>query len=80
MSKIKKTILHVEVDEQDFHIQYTGSIQRQDDATAFKHDERLIRMLLAHDDIFDLFWRVTSPVMRFKRRKVRKEVKGGANQ
>ena len=74
MSKIKKTILHVEVDEHDFHIQYTGSIQRKDDQTAFKHDERLIRMLLANDDIFDLFWRVTSPVMRYKRRKERKEV------
>ena len=71
----KKTFLHVEVTNKEYHIQYSGSFKMSDDKKVYMHDERLMSMLMANDDILDFWYRIVMPVVRFKRREARRQLK-----
>ena len=75
MPKIKKTILHIEVDDKEFDIKYSGSYEIPETKLQMKHDERLIRMLVADEKVFNFFYRIVAPVIRFKKREAKKAAK-----
>ena len=76
----QKTILHIEVNNKDFEIQYNGSIAEmptsKDD---LKHDERLMRMLVSNKQAFDFFFRIVEPARRFYKREDKKKLKAKKN-
>ena len=75
MAKLKKTILNIEVNDKEFHIQYNGSIMEPQTKEQRKHNERLMRMLVADEDVFNFFYNIIEPVVRFKKREARKAKK-----
>ena len=74
MSKLKKTILHIEVDDKQFEVQYNGSLSEPQTREQHKHNERLMRALLADDKLLTFFYNIIMPVVRCKRREARKKV------
>ena len=72
MSRIPKTILRIEVNDNEYNVRYNGQIKYDPDKTARKHDERLMRMLMADDDLLNFFYSIVTPVIRFKRREARR--------
>ena len=75
MSRLTKTILNIEVNDKEFHIQYNGSIMEPQTKEQRKHNERLMRMLVADEDVFNFFYNIIEPVVRFKKREARKAKK-----
>ena len=76
MARIPKTILHVEVTDTNFCVQYNGEIAELPlDKKLRKHDERLMNMLIASDELLSFFYRIVTPVVRFKRRQASKAAK-----
>ena len=75
MSRLKKTILNIEVNDKEFHIQYNGTIMEPQTKEQCKHNERLMRMLVADEDVFNFFYNIIEPVVRFKKREARKAKK-----
>ena len=76
MAKIKQTILILEVNDKEWHLQYTGSIgfPQLRDKTNLKHDERIIRALISDRRLFELFQRLIEPAKRYYRRKDKKHI------
>lgn len=79
MTNSKKTILYVEANNKVFNIKYTGAIDLPEDPQeqkkAFKHDERILLMLVSNKKAFDLFYRLVEPAIRYYRREARKAAK-----
>ena len=75
MAKLKKTILNIEVNDKEFHIEYNGTIMEPQTKEQRKHNERLMRMLVADEDVFNFFYNIIEPVVRFKKREARKAKK-----
>ena len=75
MSKSRKTTLILEVNANEWHVQYTGSIKPPTDKDKFKHDARIMMALNSSDELLDFFYRLIDPVIRYKRRKARKAAK-----
>lgn len=75
MSRIRKTILNIEVDDKEYNVQYTGKITEVRTKEELKHDTRLMDALIASDELLNFFYRIVMPVVRFKRREAKK--KGG---
>ena len=72
----RKTILHIEVTNKEYTIQYSGSIpQSPTSKEEFKHDERILRMLVSDRKVFDFFFRLVEPARRFYLREEKKERK-----
>ena len=72
----KKTILHIEVTNKDFNIQYSGLIIKEPtEKDDIKHDERLMRMLVSDQKVFDFFFRIVEPARRFYVREAKKKQK-----
>ena len=71
----RKTILSLEVNNKEWHLQYSGSVEPTDDKAAFKHDARIMDALMSDDKLLDLFYRLVTPVVRYKRREARREAR-----
>ena len=71
----RKTILHLEVDKNEYNCQYTGSFEFSEDKKVRKHDERIIDALLSDEQLFQFFYRIVEPVRRCKMREARKAAK-----
>lgn len=74
----RKTILHLEVDSKQFHVQYTGSFELSDVKAVRKHDERVMDALISDERLFRFFNRLVEPVQRYKRREAKKQAKAQA--
>ena len=71
-----KTILHIEVTNKDFNIQYSGLIIKEPtEKDDLKHDERLMRMLVSDKKVFDFFYRIVETARRFYVREAKKKQK-----
>ena len=66
MARIKKTSLTIEVTDSEYHV---NKEER-------KHNERLMRALLASDELLTFCYNIVMPVVRNKRREARKEERG----
>ena len=72
----RKTILHIEVTNSKFAIRYTGSlIEAPTSKEDFKHDERIMRMLVSNRKAFDFLFRLVEPARRFYIREAKKKRK-----
>ena len=72
----QKTILNIEVTNKDFNVRYSGSIAEPPTSKeAFKHDERLMTMLISNKKVFDFFFRIVEPARRYYQREARKKRK-----
>ena len=72
----RKTILHIEVINSNYSIQYSGSlIEAPTSKENFKHDERILRMLVSDRKAFDFFFRLVEPARRFYMREEKKKRK-----
>ena len=70
------TILNIKATNKDFNIQYTGSIAEPPTSKeAFKHDERIMSMLVSDRKVFDFFFRLVEPARRYYLREARKKRK-----
>ena len=68
----RKTILNIEATNKEYSIQYSGSlIEAPTSKEAFKHDERIIRMLVSDRKAFDFLFRLVEPARRFYVREAR---------
>lgn len=71
-----KTILHIEVNNNEFNIQYSGIVVKEPtEKDDIKHDERLMRMLVSDKKVFDFFFRIVEPARRFYVREAKKKQK-----
>ena len=69
-----KTILHIEVTNNDFNIQYSGILVKEPtEKDDIKHDERLMRMLASDKKVFNFFYRIFEPARRFYVREAKKK-------
>ena len=77
MPRMKKTVLHLEVNEKEWTLKSNLSLDYPQitDKIAFKHDERIMRALMSDDKLFRLFYRLVEPVLRCKRRDARRAAK-----
>ena len=72
----RKTILNIEVTNKEYSLQYSGSLIYQPTSKeAFKHDERILRMLVSDRKVFDFFFRLVEPAWRFYVREAKKKLK-----
>ena len=72
----RKTILHIEVINSKYSIQYSGSlIEAPTSKESLKHDERILQMLVADRKVFDFFFRLVEPARRFYVREAKKKRK-----
>jgi hypothetical protein len=72
----RKTILNSEVTNKEYSLQYSGSlIDQPTSKEAFKHDERILRMLVSDRKVFDFFFRLVEPARRFYVREAKKKLK-----
>ena len=75
MARLKKTILHFEVNDSEFNIKYNGSLTEPKTKEQRKHNERLMKALLADDVLLTFFYNIVNPVVRCKRREARRVAK-----
>ena len=73
MPRIKKTSLTIEVTDSEYHVKYTGTLIAAQTKEERKHNERLMRALLASDELLTFCYNIVMPVVRNKRREARKE-------
>ena len=73
MPRIKKTFFQMEVSDSEYHIRYNGTLREPVTNEERKHNERLMRALIANDDLLIFFYNIVMPVVRFKRREARKK-------
>ena len=72
----RKTILHIEVTNKEYSVQYSGSIaQSPTSKEILKHDERILQMLVSDRKVFDFFLRLVEPALRFYLREDKKKRK-----
>ena len=71
-----KTILQIEVNNNEFNIKYSGVIDKEPtEKDDLKHDQRLMRMLVSNKKVFNFFYRIVEPARRFYVREAKKEIK-----
>ena len=69
-----KTILHIEVTNNEFNIKYSGMVAKEPtEKDDIKHDERLMRMLVSDKKVFNFFYRIVEPARRFYVREAKKK-------
>ena len=73
MARLAKTILILEVDNKEFNLKYTGSIEFPEDKIGVKHDERIIQAMLEDERLYKLFFRLVDPVTRYKKREAKRK-------
>ena len=73
MARIKKTILLMEVNDKEYSVKYNGSLKEPETKEQRKHNERLMRALLASDELLTFFYNIVMPVVRCKRREAKKK-------
>ena len=70
----RKTILQIEVTNNDFNIKYSGVIDKEPtEKDDLKHDQRLMRMLASNKKVFNFFFRIVEPARRFYVREAKKK-------
>ena len=72
MSRLKKTIFQMEVTDSEFNVTYNGSLTMPKTPEERKHNERLMRALVASDELLNFLYNIVNPVVRFKRREAKK--------
>ena len=72
MARLKKTIFLLEVNDQEYHVQYNGTLSAPETREQWKHNERLMRALLADDRLLNFLYNIVTPVVRCKRRETKK--------
>lgn len=75
MARFPKTILHIEVNDKEYNVKYNGTIKEPQTKEQLKHNERIMNMLLASDELLSFFYNIVNPVVRCKRREARKAAK-----
>ena len=75
MARLPKTILHIEVNDKEYNIKYNGTIKEPQTKEQLKHNERIMNMLLASDELLSFFYNIVHPVVRCKRREACKAAK-----
>jgi len=75
MARTKKTFLLLEVSDREYHVQYNGSLGEPETKEQKKHNERLMRALMASDELLRFVYGIVMPVVRYKRREARKGAK-----
>ena len=73
MARLPKTTLLLEVNDKEFHVQYNGSLSAPETKEQQKHNERLMKALLADDRLLTFFYNIVTPVVRYKRREAIKK-------
>ena len=73
MSRIKKTFFQMEVTDKEFHVKYNGSLSAPETPEQRKHNERIMRALLASDELLTFFYNIVMPVVKCKRREAKKK-------
>ena len=73
MPKIKKTFFQMEVTDSEYTIKYNGSLTEPKTPEQRKHNERLMRALIASDELLTFFYNIVTPVVRLKRREAKKK-------
>ena len=53
MARIAKTIFRMEVNEKEYHVTYNGTLTFPETPKQRKHNERLMRALIANDDLLN---------------------------
>ena len=72
MPRFKKTTLLIEVDDREYRVRYTGTLSCPETPEQRKHNERLMRALIADDRLLNFLYTIVTPVVRFKRREAKK--------
>ena len=72
MARLKKTTFLLEVNDQEYHVQYNGTLSAPETCEQWKHNERLMRALLADDRLLNFLYNIVTPVVRCKRRETKK--------
>lgn len=72
MARLKKTTFLLEVNDQEYHVQYNGTLSAPETREQWKHNERLMRALLADDRLLNFLYNIVTPVVRCKRRETKK--------
>ena len=75
MAGIKKTILMLEVNDKEYHVSYNGTFSFPITVEERRHNERLMNVLHANDDLLNFLYNIVMPVVRCKRREARKAAK-----
>ena len=75
MARIQKTILCLEVNDNEWNLKYNGSLDfpQLKDKVSIKHDTRLMRALISDERLFKLFYRIVEPARRYYRREAKKK-------
>lgn len=73
MARIAKTFFQMEVTDTDYSIQYNGSFTEPQTKEQRKHNERLMRALIADEVLLNFFYNIVMPVVRLKRREAKKK-------
>ena len=72
MARLKKTTFLLEVNDHEYHVQYNGSLSAPETREQWKHNERLMRALIADDRLLNFLYNIVTPVVRCKRREAKK--------
>ena len=73
MAKVKKTFFQMEVDDENYEVKYNGSFDEPKTREERKHNERIMRALIADDRLLTLFYNLVMPVVRMKRREAKRK-------
>ena len=69
MPRIKKTSLTIEVTDSEYHVKYTGTLIAAQTKEERKHNERLMRALLASDELLTFCYNIVMPDEKQGKRK-----------
>ena len=75
MPRLAKTIFQLEVNDKEYNVRYNGTLSCPETREQRKHNERLMRALLADNDLLTFLYNIVNPVVRCKRREARKAAK-----
>ena len=72
MARVAKTVFRMEVNEKEYHVTYNGTLTCPETPEQRKHNERLMRALIADEQLLSFFYNIVMPVVRLKRREAKK--------
>ena len=75
MPRLAKTIFRLEVTDKEYQVRYSGTLSCPETREQRKHNERLMRALIADDNLLTFLYNIVNPVVRYKRREARKAAK-----
>ena len=75
MPRIAKTVFKMEVNENEYNVLYNGTLSCPETREQRKHNERLMRALLASDELLTFLYNIVDPVVRYKRREAKRQAR-----